>query len=384
MFSSAFNLIDVLLLINIGTLVGGTVLTRHFPMHISITKEVITYSICSLASILLIVLYLQIFVYKYTAPFLANPVALSFHIVHFFLPLFSMWILCRVVLPSYKLGSFEVSYLLFSLFFTLYLVHVHTGHTLEECRCAVASLSDFPGNELGIHTTHEVLNVAHQASIVPVLRFLYLLRRFKNSQDGMEITFINKLLINAFVAFWLWMFFEAWLLRFNPFLGYWVVPFSSALHLGTNIILVVWIVTSVCKSRIDEAQMRVCRSHHMDGLAHQVALFDQYISENKPYLTPNLSLTRLADGVGVSRNTISRIINAHYKMSYVDYINQLRVEHAKLLLRHNVAMSIAEVMAESGFNSKSTFNHAFKKCTGITPTQFRDDYVVPLNTHLNT
>lgn len=56
---------------------------------------------------------------------------------------------------------------------------------------------------------------------------------------------------------------------------------------------------------------------------------------------------------------------------FLKFINEYRVEEAKHLLRHPSDASILDIAFDAGFNSKATFNAAFKKSTGSTPTEFR-------------
>jgi AraC-like DNA-binding protein len=95
--------------------------------------------------------------------------------------------------------------------------------------------------------------------------------------------------------------------------------------------------------------------------------------EHQVYLRPDLTLPRLADAVGCSVNHLSQVINAGFKMSFFDYLNQHRIQHAKDLLRNlnDQNSAILNVAFTVGFNSNSAFYAAFKKCVGQTPAQYR-------------
>lgn len=90
------------------------------------------------------------------------------------------------------------------------------------------------------------------------------------------------------------------------------------------------------------------------------------------YLRPGLTLPRLAEAVGCSVNHLSQVINSGFGVSFFDFINRHRVEHAKALLEnlddHDAVLNIAFSV---GFNSNSAFYSAFKKHVGMTPAQFR-------------
>lgn len=95
----------------------------------------------------------------------------------------------------------------------------------------------------------------------------------------------------------------------------------------------------------------------------------------KVYQDPLLDLDGLADSLGVSPRTLSSLINGHYQKNFYDFVNLYRVEEAKRWLQGTSAqsMTIQRVFETSGFNSKSTFNTFFKKVTGQTPSEFRNE-----------
>ncbi len=98
------------------------------------------------------------------------------------------------------------------------------------------------------------------------------------------------------------------------------------------------------------------------------------IMENeKIYLDPDLTLKKLSEKIMVHPNHISQIVNEIFKQSFNDYINNFRITEAKekLLDPEEKKKTILEIAYDVGFYSKSVFNTAFKKFTGITPSQFK-------------
>lgn len=92
------------------------------------------------------------------------------------------------------------------------------------------------------------------------------------------------------------------------------------------------------------------------------------------YLNADLKLSEVADKLAVPAYQISKCINSCSNMHFFDFVNSYRVEAAKQLIKTeeiNQKYTIEYIAAKSGFNSKSTFNTAFKKFTGMTPSQFR-------------
>jgi AraC-like DNA-binding protein len=99
----------------------------------------------------------------------------------------------------------------------------------------------------------------------------------------------------------------------------------------------------------------------------------QAIKTEHAYLNSDLMLDDLAERTGISSKKLSRFINDHYHQTFFDFINSFRIEEAKRIMTTTVdpKLTVLEVMYQSGFNSKSSFNNLFKKKTGLTPSEFR-------------
>ncbi|HQP04965.1 MAG TPA: tetratricopeptide repeat protein [Bacteroidales bacterium] len=93
------------------------------------------------------------------------------------------------------------------------------------------------------------------------------------------------------------------------------------------------------------------------------------------YLDPEISIERVSESLHVNSKYLSQVINEGLGRNFPLYINELRIlESIRILCdRKNDKYSIEAVANMSGFKSKSVFNTAFKKQTGITPSYFRTE-----------
>ncbi len=103
---------------------------------------------------------------------------------------------------------------------------------------------------------------------------------------------------------------------------------------------------------------------------------DKLISETKNekyFLDPNLTLKQLSDSTGIPSRHLSQVINESMQKNFFDFVNSFRIEEAKnrLINPIDTQITVLEILYEVGFNSKSAFNAAFKKYTGLTPTEFK-------------
>jgi AraC-like DNA-binding protein len=98
----------------------------------------------------------------------------------------------------------------------------------------------------------------------------------------------------------------------------------------------------------------------------------KYVTEEKPYLNPELSLKLLADLIDIHPNQLSWLLNESIGKNFNDFINHYRVEAFKSLSNDpkNSHITLMGLAYDSGFNSKTVFNTYFKKETGLTPKQF--------------
>lgn len=100
--------------------------------------------------------------------------------------------------------------------------------------------------------------------------------------------------------------------------------------------------------------------------------FKAFMQREKPYLDSELTLQKLSEQVGVPTYRLSQLMNTHLNQNFFDVVNRYRVEEWKRrIVDASPSMTIQEIAFQVGFNSKSSFNAAFKKHTGQTPTEYR-------------
>lgn len=90
------------------------------------------------------------------------------------------------------------------------------------------------------------------------------------------------------------------------------------------------------------------------------------------HLQAGLSLQRLSRLFGMNQSYLSRTLNQGLEQTFSQFVNGLRVEHAKSLLS-NPNLSLLEIAHDSGFGSKASFNRAFREHAGTTPSQMRQE-----------
>lgn len=93
----------------------------------------------------------------------------------------------------------------------------------------------------------------------------------------------------------------------------------------------------------------------------------------KPYLIPSLTIDHLAEKLKIHHKQLSQLVNEQFRQNFFDFINCYRIEEAKKYLskRSRNNLTISQILYKVGFNSIATFNRAFVKHVGMSPSEFK-------------
>lgn len=99
---------------------------------------------------------------------------------------------------------------------------------------------------------------------------------------------------------------------------------------------------------------------------------EHVMREERLYLQPELSLHDLARHLNTNASVLSATINQVFQQNFNDYINNLRIDAfiQASQLPENQNYTMLSLALDAGFNSKATFNRAFKKAKGCAPKDY--------------
>lgn len=105
----------------------------------------------------------------------------------------------------------------------------------------------------------------------------------------------------------------------------------------------------------------------------EAASLGRRIKQDQLYMDPDITLDSLAETLEIMPRDLSMIINRHFEENFYTFINNYRIEEAKMMLRDpdQKDTTITDIYLTVGFNSKSVFYTFFKKLEGMTPTKYR-------------
>jgi AraC-like DNA-binding protein len=99
------------------------------------------------------------------------------------------------------------------------------------------------------------------------------------------------------------------------------------------------------------------------------------MKKDEMWKNPRLVAQDIADLTNIPKHYITQILNTNLNKNFYTFVNEYRTEKAKEMLisdKHK-SWSIVAIAYECGFNSKSSFNNFFKKHTGLTPSEFKNN-----------
>jgi AraC-like DNA-binding protein len=104
------------------------------------------------------------------------------------------------------------------------------------------------------------------------------------------------------------------------------------------------------------------------NINHQLKII---MEEEKLFCDEDLTLGRLSDALGLTKNQLSQFLNKYHEKNFNNFVNSYRVDEAKKILLEEPKRQIISIAFAVGFNSYSAFHSTFKKATGITPAGYR-------------
>ena len=124
--------------------------------------------------------------------------------------------------------------------------------------------------------------------------------------------------------------------------------------------------------RFYDRQFETRENVNLDILARFEQTLDDYLASNLPISKGTPTVQYCADKLCLSANYLSDLLKKETGVSISEYIMEKRIAYAKLMLK-NPSIDMQEISDELCFANPSHFSAVFKKMTGLTPTQYRNE-----------
>ncbi len=173
-----------------------------------------------------------------------------------------------------------------------------------------------------------------------------------------------------------------WLMILADIAGYiWSIPIlfrGSVWSHSLAAIMVYWFSRHQPSAMLEFSEaiqrVRYARSKLAGLDVEQIVIrLNALMSEESYYADEDLRLPGLAEALDISPHQLSELMNSHLDISFAEFVNRHRVQAACQLLEQEADRSVLSIALSVGFNSKSSFNRAFRQITGLTPGQFRQN-----------
>lgn len=132
------------------------------------------------------------------------------------------------------------------------------------------------------------------------------------------------------------------------------------------------------KEAVGHIRRRLCRrlpseygrlNFYMNHVRDEIAYIETYVRQN---LSKDLTVASVAGVVNMSESYFSHLFKKETGLSFTNYVNQVRIEQAKELLKES-RLKINEIALAVGLENSNYFSTLFKKLTGVAPNQYRED-----------
>jgi len=227
--------------------------------------------------------------------------------------------------------------------------------------------------------THAIIDefVVITLSIVLIIEIILKLKAYNKNYDISRTSntlWIKRLLI---IGFCLCIF---WILEYLVFNFFAKAGIKGFYPLWISItILIYWIAYESftygqLKRQRDIIKLKIKTDAFVNDSSKSNTLnFRKILKDEESFLNPMFGLEDFAKRLNYSPNHLSKLIKENTNGSFVDLMNELKVNKAKELLTRKDfnQYTVVAIGLESGFNSKSSFYSVFKSLTGESPSEFK-------------
>ena len=217
------------------------------------------------------------------------------------------------------------------------------------------------------------------ASIIVLVSYRRRIKEMYSSVEKIDLWWCN-LLLAGFTLMWS-LDVLSWLLTNMKLISlsiqHWMFFFSLVINLSFTIAVTYrGLLQSESFSGIQEYPKYISSRLKAADCKAIIQKLTAYMINEKPYLKPSLSVDDLTKSLNIPARNLSQAIHTSLNKNFYDLINAYRIEEVKKLMQdeNSQNQTLLALAYSSGFNSKSVFNAAFKKHTGMTPKEYKSKH----------
>lgn len=201
-------------------------------------------------------------------------------------------------------------------------------------------------------------------------RYLKYIRNNFSNIENIDISWFKPLLYFAIASQLSWLFTS---LSYNIWVD--IIYYVSTIILWLAVLHFTWDFHPITIEQEEETEQTEQQKDQPAQEYHFAGKLEQIVEVQKLYLKQNLTINDLATSINSNRTYVSNYIGQVLGLSFYDYINKLRIEKQSIpMIKEHPEFTFEYIAQKSGFSSISTFRRAFVKHTGMTPSQYSQNY----------
>jgi len=216
------------------------------------------------------------------------------------------------------------------------------------------------------------------------LRYYYNYKKIVFDEVSFADSILFKWLMHFFIAFFLILILRVLLFVLNPEWGefgskFWYYLYFSILfyYIALNgyyntIKTTLSFDVLQFKSQVTSIKEQNAFKTTLEEIEEWKPKLEKLMLVDRFYENPSLTLSEIANELEIQPKTISTLVNQGFQLNFNDFINHYRIKAVitKLQSGEHNTKTLLGIALDCGFNSKTTFNRAFKKQTSLTPKQY--------------
>lgn len=193
---------------------------------------------------------------------------------------------------------------------------------------------------------------------------------WKYQKNFTHVQSIWLILLSVGVSLVMIAYFSNWVLGISSY------TYGPALYAGVTYIFSFFLLKNFQKLTADKKtkykNIKLSKSRFSEYKAKITAHFES----NAPYLQNDYTLAKLSEETKIPKHLLSPIFSEQFEMNFTEFLNSHRISMAQQLLRDKPNITVSAIAYDCGFNTLSSFNQAFKKIAGTTPSAYRKSLLV--------
>ncbi len=227
--------------------------------------------------------------------------------------------------------------------------------------------------------------VVQLLAVTSVITYLYLSRRLiRDFHWRLKVNIIDR---SPYQLRWLRRlltgFSRVWLL-WIPFIGVNIFYYHSQLGIQTYYplylllaVMMIWITAAAFSKTnigVPVPAQPVSKPKPPDDLLQKAKWLRKVMETERYYRDEELGLASLAETLEMHPHDLSRIMNVALKKNFSDFVNEFRIREVTQKMQDPAydRITLLGIAFDSGFNSKTTFNRAFREMTGKSPAEYKN------------